>query len=131
MAGINAGLKVRQQPPLFLDRTEGYTAILVDDLISKGTNEPYRMFTSRAEFRLHLRIDNADRRLMPHGRRVGLISDEAWVEFQSKQARLEGMKEHLGRTKLTCGMAEELSSVGRPDDPVLAGSGAIFACVGE
>src|SRR6476660_6122859 len=92
MAGINAGLKVKDEPPLILDRTEGYTAILIDDLISKGTNEPYRMFTSRAEFRLHLRIDNADRRLTPHGRRVGLISDAAWSDFPAKQQRHESMK---------------------------------------
>jgi tRNA uridine 5-carboxymethylaminomethyl modification enzyme len=101
MAGINAALQVKAQPPLILDRTEAYTAILIDDLISKGTNEPYRMFTSRAEFRLHLRIDNADRRLTPHGRRVGMVSDEAWDDFQAKQQRLQNMKSLLERTRLT------------------------------
>ena len=112
MAGINAALKVKNEPPLVLDRTEAYTAILIDDLISKGTNEPYRMFTSRAEFRLHLRIDNADRRLTPHGRRVGLISDEAWAAFQGKQQRMEGMKQLLDRTKLTSAMLEQIESIG-------------------
>ena len=123
MAGINAALQVKQQPPLILDRTEAYTAILIDDLISKGTNEPYRMFTSRAEFRLHLRIDNADRRLTPHGRRVGLISDAAWEDFQAKQNRLETVKKLLESTRLTVDMLESCHSEERSDEqPVAPGS---------
>ena len=108
MAGINAALKVKNEPPLILDRTEAYTAILIDDLISKGTNEPYRMFTSRAEFRLQLRIDNADQRLTPHGRRVGLISDRG-MDRASKRSRAacEAMKQLLERTKFTSEMRRE------------------------
>ena len=106
MAGINAALAVNEQEPLVLDRTEAYTAILIDDLISKGTNEPYRMFTSRAEFRLHLRIDNADRRLTPHGRRVGLISDTAWADYLAKQERASALKKVLEKTKLSREMLE-------------------------
>ncbi|HEY1923575.1 MAG TPA: tRNA uridine-5-carboxymethylaminomethyl(34) synthesis enzyme MnmG, partial [Tepidisphaeraceae bacterium] len=119
MAGINAALKVKNEAPLILDRTEAYTAILIDDLISKGTNEPYRMFTSRAEFRLHLRIDNADRRLTPHARRVGLISDEAWKDFLDKQRRLEEMKVLLERTKRTGPMVKQMDrspAAESPDD---------------
>jgi tRNA uridine 5-carboxymethylaminomethyl modification enzyme len=107
MAGINAALWARatrdgSRPETFtLDRTEGYTGILIDDLISKGTNEPYRMFTSRAEFRLHLRIDNADRRLTPHGRRLGLIGDDAWAAYEAKMQRAAVLAETLERTKLT------------------------------
>ncbi|HTV13509.1 MAG TPA: tRNA uridine-5-carboxymethylaminomethyl(34) synthesis enzyme MnmG [Acidobacteriaceae bacterium] len=103
MAGINAALSVRGEQAFTLDRTEAYTGILIDDLISKGTNEPYRMFTSRAEFRLHLRIDNADRRLTPYGRRLGLIGDQAWAEYEDKQARAVALEKHLGTTKATGG----------------------------
>jgi tRNA uridine 5-carboxymethylaminomethyl modification enzyme len=116
MAGINAALQVKQQPPLILDRTEAYTAILIDDLISKGTNEPYRMFTSRAEFRLHLRIDNADRRLTPHGRRVGLIPDAAWADFQAKQQRLSGLKSLLEGTRVIAAMLAACYSMKSADE---------------
>ncbi|MCI0354090.1 MAG: tRNA uridine-5-carboxymethylaminomethyl(34) synthesis enzyme MnmG, partial [Acidobacteria bacterium] len=111
MAGINAALKVKAEPPLVLDRTEAYTAILIDDLISKGTSEPYRMFTSRAEFRLHLRIDNADRRLTPHGRRVGLINDQAWADFQARQQRQAALAAVLEKTRVTGEMLQKLETL--------------------
>src|SRR5438552_4178684 len=123
IAGINAALKVKNEPPLMLNRTEAYTAILIDDLISKGTNEPYRMFTSRAEFRLHLRIDNADRRLTPHGRRIGLIGGSAWADFLAKQERLESLRQMLQKTKLTSAMLEKMGN----DSTLLSTAGQTLA----
>jgi tRNA uridine 5-carboxymethylaminomethyl modification enzyme len=118
MAGINAALWLKGEPPFTMDRSEGYTGILIDDLISKGTNEPYRMFTSRAEFRLHLRIDNADRRLTPHGRRLGLIGDEAWAEYEQKQARMAALSHLLTTGKVN---AEQLAAAGFANLPATAG----------
>jgi tRNA uridine 5-carboxymethylaminomethyl modification enzyme len=93
MAGINAALKIKGAAPLILDRSQAYIGVLIDDLVTKGVDEPYRMFTSRAEYRLLLRHDNADRRLTPLGRRAGLVTDEAWRRLQDKE---RGIAELLG-----------------------------------
>lgn len=95
MAGINAALKLKGEPPLVLDRCQAYIGVLIDDLVTKGVDEPYRMFTSRAEYRLLLRHDNADRRLTPLGYRVGSVPREGWERFQKKEAAIARLQSDL------------------------------------
>ena len=103
MAGINAVLKIRGEAPFVLDRSTAYIGVLIDDLVTKGTQEPYRIFTSRAEYRLLLREDNADYRLMEFGRRFGLVEDPIYQRFAEKQKQVERELERLARQRVKPG----------------------------
>jgi tRNA uridine 5-carboxymethylaminomethyl modification enzyme len=100
IAGINAALSATQRPLFRLDRSEAYIGVLIDDLISNGVDEPYRMFTSRSEYRLLLRHDNADSRLGPRGRELGLVGDLEWERFNRRRTRLAGIRSILDQTKV-------------------------------
>ncbi|MBW1771637.1 MAG: tRNA uridine-5-carboxymethylaminomethyl(34) synthesis enzyme MnmG [Deltaproteobacteria bacterium] len=114
MAGINAVLKIRGEGPLILPRSEAYIGVLIDDLVTKGTEEPYRMFTSRAEYRLLLREDNADFRLRERGYQLGLVSQEIYRQFCQKRDRVEKLMEHLRGFKIRPepGVIEKLKAMG-------------------
>ena len=114
VAGINAVQYVREQPPLILDRSQAYTGVLIDDLVTLGTKEPYRLFTSRAEYRLLLREDNADLRLTAIGQRLGLVGDEPFAAFCRKRVAIDEAMAWLTRTVLkpTDGINDRLTALG-------------------
>ncbi len=100
IAGINAALAVQDQAPLLVDRSQAYLGVMIDDLVTRGVDEPYRMFTSRAEYRLLLRHDNADMRLTELGRRVGLVDDPRWARFEARHDAIARLRDSLNSTRV-------------------------------
>ena len=125
MAGINAALKILNREPLILKRSEAYIGVLIDDLITKETSEPYRMFTSSAEHRIILRQDNADLRLMPYGKRCGLLPEKVYRALQTKQASIASVKELIASIRVPASEINTLLT--SPDNPPVAGSTRIAA----
>ena len=122
VAGINAALKIQGREPMILDRAGSYIGTLVDDLITKGADEPYRMMTSRSEYRLVLRQDNADERMTPIGRKIGLISDDRWRRFQTKESQKKAELERAEKTVLPPSEALNDILVSRGTAPITTGA---------